>query len=112
MASGRDIVNVVYRASSSGPFRRTTVCPMKYHLFHRVNGKLLRDTRTKSSSSSRGTRPEEFENSIIRYAGVDYAVAVNGGTSALHLIIRGLGIGEGDEVITASFCCLLLSCVL
>jgi len=37
------------------------------------------------------------------YAGVRYAVAVNSGTSALHLIIRALGIGEGNEVITTPF---------
>ncbi|RKX52119.1 MAG: hypothetical protein DRP50_07840, partial [Thermotoga sp.] len=32
-----------------------------------------------------------------------YAVAVNSGTSALHLIIRSLGIKDGDEVITTPF---------
>jgi perosamine synthetase len=34
---------------------------------------------------------------------VKYAVAVNSGTSALHLIVRALGIRNGDEVITTPF---------
>jgi perosamine synthetase len=37
------------------------------------------------------------------YIGVKHTVAVNSGTSALHLIIRGLGIGEGDKVLTTPF---------
>ena len=37
------------------------------------------------------------------FAGTKYAVAVNSGTSALHLIVRGMGIGEGDVVITTPF---------
>lgn len=59
-----------------------------------------------------GPKMKEFEGAIAEYAGVRYVVAVNSGTSALHLIIRALGIGEGDEVITVSFCCLPSSCVL
>lgn len=50
-----------------------------------------------------GPRLKEFEGAIAEYAGVRYAVAVNSGTSALHLIIRALEIGEGDEVITTPF---------
>ena len=42
----------------------------------------------------------EFEERIGSYARVKYAVAVNSGTSVLHLIVRGMGIGEGDVVIT------------
>jgi len=53
-----------------------------------------------------------FEKKSAEYAGVEYAVATNSGTSALPLIVRSMEIGEADEVITASFCCLLLSCVL
>lgn len=50
-----------------------------------------------------GEKYKEFEKIMAEYAGVKYAVAVNSGTSGLHLIIRALGIGEGDEVITTPF---------
>jgi len=50
-----------------------------------------------------GPKIVEFEKRMSEYAGVKYAVAVNSGTSALHLIIRGMGIGEGDVVITTPF---------
>jgi len=46
---------------------------------------------------SLGPKLPEFEERIAEYAGVRYAIAVNSGTSALHLIIRALGIGESDE---------------
>jgi len=46
---------------------------------------------------SLGPKVEDFEKRLAEYAGVYDAVAVNSGTSALHLIIRALGIGEGDE---------------
>lgn len=52
---------------------------------------------------SLGPKLQEFEQKIASYAGVRYAVAVNSGTSALHLIIRALEIKEGDEVITTPF---------
>jgi len=50
-----------------------------------------------------GPRLKAFEERIAEYAGVNYAVATNSGTSALHLIIRALGIDAGDEVITTPF---------
>lgn len=50
-----------------------------------------------------GPKVMEFEKRMGEYAGVKYAVAVNSGTSALHLIIRGIRIGEGDVVITTPF---------
>lgn len=52
---------------------------------------------------SLGPRLREFGKKIAKYTGVKYAVAVNSGTSALHLIIKSLGIREGDEVITTPF---------
>jgi perosamine synthetase len=52
---------------------------------------------------SLGPKLEEFEEKLASCAGVRYAVAVNSGTSALHVIIRALGLTEGDEVITTPF---------
>ncbi len=49
---------------------------------------------------SLGPKQAEFEKAAARVAGVKYAIAVNSGTSGLHLIVRALGIGKGDEVIT------------
>jgi len=44
-----------------------------------------------------------FEQAIAGYVGAKHAIAVNSGTSGLHLLVRALGIGEGDEVITTPF---------
>ncbi|HUK24527.1 MAG TPA: DegT/DnrJ/EryC1/StrS family aminotransferase [Terriglobales bacterium] len=57
----------------------------------------------RSSRLSLGPAVPEFEQRFACYVGTGYAVAVNSGTSALHLITRALGIGAGDEVITTSF---------
>jgi perosamine synthetase len=50
-----------------------------------------------------GPRLGEFERMVADYVGVRRAVAVSSGTAALHLLVRGLGIGEGDEVLVPSF---------
>ena len=50
-----------------------------------------------------GPKIQEFEKKMCDYIGVKHTVAVNSGTSALHLIIRGLEIGEGDKVLTTPF---------
>lgn len=52
---------------------------------------------------SLGPKLEAFERATADYVGARHAVAVNSGTSGLHLCIRCLGIGEGDEVIVPSF---------
>jgi perosamine synthetase len=50
-----------------------------------------------------GPRTTEFERMIAEYVGVRHAIAVNSGTSALHLIVKALDIGPGDEVLVPSF---------
>ncbi|HUS90380.1 MAG TPA: DegT/DnrJ/EryC1/StrS family aminotransferase [Phycisphaerae bacterium] len=50
-----------------------------------------------------GPRLEAFEAACARRAGRKFAVGVNSGTSGLHLIVKSLGLGEGDEVITTPF---------
>ncbi|MBL8291818.1 MAG: DegT/DnrJ/EryC1/StrS family aminotransferase [Bryobacterales bacterium] len=44
-----------------------------------------------------------FESAIAERTGVVHAIAVNSGTSGLHLCIKAAGIAEGDEVITSPF---------
>ncbi|MBU4205070.1 DegT/DnrJ/EryC1/StrS aminotransferase family protein, partial [Patescibacteria group bacterium] len=57
----------------------------------------------KTDFLSLGPKLKKFEKEIAKFAGVKYAVGVNSGTAALHLIVRALGLKEGDEVITTSF---------
>ena len=57
----------------------------------------------KTPHLSLGKKYIEFQDLVAKFTGVKYAVATNSGTSALHLIIRALGIKNGDEVITTPF---------
>jgi perosamine synthetase len=52
---------------------------------------------------SMGPKVAEFEQAICDYTGSKYAVAVNSGTSALHIAVRALGLEPEDEVILPSF---------
>ena len=47
-----------------------------------------------------GEEVQEFEREFAAYCGVKHCVAVNSGTSALHLALLGSGVRPGDEVIT------------
>ena len=52
---------------------------------------------------SLGPKLPEFEQAFASFMGLARAVAVNSGTSALHLLVRALGLGPGDEMITSPF---------
>jgi perosamine synthetase len=57
----------------------------------------------RSGRLSIGPFVEEFEARFAEYVGRKHAIAVNSGTSALHLCVAALGIGPKDEVLTTSF---------
>jgi perosamine synthetase len=57
----------------------------------------------KTPHLSLGPKLPEFEKVMAAYAGVKYAVAMSSGTAVLHVIIRSLGIGKGDYVLTTPF---------
>ena len=54
---------------------------------------------------TQGPKVDEFERKFCKKFGLDNAVSVNSGTSALELAYELLGIGPGDEVITTPLTC-------
>ena len=50
-----------------------------------------------------GEYVNKFEASVANYAGAPDALALNSGTSAIHLALRVLGIGAGDVVLASTF---------
>ena len=55
-----------------------------------------------STSFAQGRATSEFEAKFAAHCGVDHCVSLNSGTSALHLALRCLDVGPGDEVVTVS----------
>lgn len=51
---------------------------------------------------SKGKKVAQFEKDFAEYTGAKHAIAVNSGTSALHVALAALNIGPGDEVIVPS----------
>ena len=49
-----------------------------------------------------GREVEEFEREFAAYCGVEHCVGVGNGLDALHLILRAMEIGPGDEVVVPS----------
>lgn len=52
---------------------------------------------------SMGEQTLAFEDAVRRYSGRAHVIAVNSGTSGLHLCVRAAGIGPGDLVLTTPY---------
>ena len=50
-----------------------------------------------------GPKTKEFEKQIAEYCGTDKAVCLNSATACMECILRVLGVGPGDEVITSAY---------
>ena len=61
----------------------------KKAIFSALNQNLLTD----------GPKLREFENKFAKFTGAKYAIGVSNATAALHLSLKAIGIGKGDEVI-------------
>jgi perosamine synthetase len=57
----------------------------------------------RSGQLSLGPKLGEFERLFAEHLGVPHACAVSSGTAGLHLALRAVGVGPGDEVITSPF---------
>ncbi len=53
--------------------------------------------------SPAGPHLAAFEEEFVRHLGGGHAVALSSGTAALHLAVRCLGIGRGDDVLVSTF---------
>ncbi|MDI6759748.1 MAG: DegT/DnrJ/EryC1/StrS family aminotransferase [Candidatus Brocadiaceae bacterium] len=58
-----------------------------------------------SNYIAQGPKVEALERVFKDYMGVEYALATNSGSSALHLLLLAMGIGTGDEVLVPSYVC-------
>jgi perosamine synthetase len=76
------------------PLSRPEIGPREEELALRV---------LRSGRLSLGPMVERFERDLAAWLGVEHAVAVSSGTTALHLGVRALGWGDGDEVLTSPF---------
>jgi perosamine synthetase len=56
-----------------------------------------------SGTLALGPYARSFEESVAALAGRRYGVSCSSGTAGLHMAVRALGIGPGDEVITTPF---------
>jgi len=61
---------------------------------------------------SLGPKLAEFEHAVAEYVGTENAIGVSSGTAGLHLCVRAMGIGAGDEVIVPSFAFIAVANVL
>lgn len=57
----------------------------------------------KSGWITTGPKTKLFETQIAQYCGVSKAACMNSATAALELILRVLGVGPGDDVITSAY---------
>lgn len=59
----------------------------------------------KSGNIAVGREIDEFEEKIANYIGKKYAIATSSGTTALHLLLHGMGIKKDDEIIIPASVC-------
>jgi len=63
------------------------------------------DAVLRSGMIAEGELVERFEHAVSEYLGMAGGVATSSGTTALFLALKGLDVGEGDEVIIPSYVC-------
>jgi len=63
----------------------------------------IRDTFSSNYIAPVGPQIDAFELEFAEMVGAKYATAVSSGTAALHLLLRYVGVGPGDEAICSTF---------
>ena len=65
----------------------------------------VNDVLTKGWLSSGGIHTKIFENKFATFFNIKFALAVQSGTSALHVALRAMGVSSGDKVIVPNYSC-------
>ena len=94
-------------AINGGSPIRTTPLPLEFPGVHHMDEEeieaAVRVLRSRSPFRYYGLdlqgEVEAFEAEFSRFLGIDYCLAVNSGTGALHVALSALGVGPGQEVI-------------
>ena len=84
------------------PVRRNPLIP-RPHIPEDGIEMVLEVLRSGLLSYGVGRFGKELEFELARFVGVRHAVATSSGTSALHVALKALGVGPGDEVVTTPF---------
>lgn len=74
----------------------------QYHKIKDEIDKAIHDT-IESCAFVAGKKVTQFEYNFAKHCGVQHAIGVSSGTSALYAALKALGIGSGDAVITVPF---------
>jgi len=82
--------------------KRSHLIPISNILLSDAEENYVLDAVRSTWISSLGKYVDDFENKFSTYTGVKHAVSVSNGTVALHLALKALDIGRGDEVIVPS----------
>ena len=81
-------------------FKTNEFIPLHAPRFEGREKEMVLATLESTFVSSVGECVDEFEQSIARYTGAQFAVATSSGTAALHTALHTAGVVQGDEVIT------------
>ena len=63
----------------------------------------LKDILEKYADRPAMSMVEDFESELRKYTGARYVLALNSGTSAIHLALKALGVGQSDCVVAPTF---------
>ena len=65
------------------------------------------ETALKSNLLTDGPSLRKFEKAFAKFTGSKFAIGVSNATSALHLSLKSIGVGKGDQ---ARYCCIKWHC--
>ena len=103
-----DVKHAIYRRSLCAQYIGEMGMQIPYNSFDGIHGEIHEELASRfeqvlsKNCYIMGDEVSDFEKSFAEYIGVKYAVGCGNGLEALHLILRAMGIGEGDEVIVPS----------